>query len=484
MKTVKTYLVMMLLAVAASIQAQHFITGSMQAGYSGTFDKMDQTKSSGLFGGQIGVGYEWQNEHLLLDLGVEFSYYKHRLKIVDQTITQRMLDTETMAFTNNGQISKRTDDFSSTSFRIPVLAGAQFGAFYFLAGLVPDIHFKGSTAATADLTTWGDYSEFYVPLENMANHGFYTRGISSENDMRYKFDLLGHLEAGVSFGEKHKYKLAVFGEVGMLDIAPRTDLGAMATPDYTKYMDVKMYHPYQSKEGMFANAHNFEVGLKFTVGIHIGDNKEKEDKDDENEKKKNELDSINQAIQDSIDQARLDSINRVRQDSINAAAYALAEQQAQLARRQQAYNDSVARAREAQQTNSQAYNNTFGPGTQLERHQLYKGAQFTLQDIYFDTDLTIVMIPSLPTLKQLYKLLLQYPDLNIKIIGHTDSQGSDAYNKNLSYRRAKSVRQTLLRWGIDENRITIEGRGEREPIADNATAEGRQLNRRVVFEVQ
>ncbi|WP_166358780.1 OmpA family protein [Pseudomonas akapageensis] len=67
----------------------------------------------------------------------------------------------------------------------------------------------------------------------------------------------------------------------------------------------------------------------------------------------------------------------------------------------------------------------------------------------------------------------------IKVVGYTDSQGADAYNQRLSERRARSVADFLITQGISADKVTSEGLGESEPIADNATAEGRAQNRRV-----
>ena len=73
-------------------------------------------------------------------------------------------------------------------------------------------------------------------------------------------------------------------------------------------------------------------------------------------------------------------------------------------------------------------------------------------------------------------------DAVLKIIGHTDSIGTEAYNQKLSERRARAVAAYLQsHWGISPKRLRTEGHGEREPIAGNDTAEGRQRNRRVQF---
>ena len=69
------------------------------------------------------------------------------------------------------------------------------------------------------------------------------------------------------------------------------------------------------------------------------------------------------------------------------------------------------------------------------------------------------------------------------VIGHTDSIGSDAYNMRLGLRRAESVKAYLISKGMNSNQIKTSSKGEREPVADNKTAQGRAMNRRVVIEV-
>lgn len=79
---------------------------------------------------------------------------------------------------------------------------------------------------------------------------------------------------------------------------------------------------------------------------------------------------------------------------------------------------------------------------------------------------------------------LQNADVvSIKVVGHTDSKGSDAYNQALSERRASSVAAYLLSQGLAPNKLTSEGKGESEPVADNATEEGRAKNRRVELHI-
>ena len=74
-------------------------------------------------------------------------------------------------------------------------------------------------------------------------------------------------------------------------------------------------------------------------------------------------------------------------------------------------------------------------------------------------------------------------NLKIEIGGHTDNQGNDEYNMNLSLERAKSVYNYLISKGISADRMSYKGYGETKPIASNDTEEGRQLNRRTEFKV-
>ena len=76
--------------------------------------------------------------------------------------------------------------------------------------------------------------------------------------------------------------------------------------------------------------------------------------------------------------------------------------------------------------------------------------------------------------------------INLEVViavGHTDSTGPEAYNQGLSVRRAEAVKAYLVSKGIEANRVYTEGKGEKQPVADNRTRDGRAKNRRVEIEV-
>ena len=99
--------------------------------------------------------------------------------------------------------------------------------------------------------------------------------------------------------------------------------------------------------------------------------------------------------------------------------------------------------------------------------------------VLFPFDSDQVLPAGRENLRQLANSLRDYPETEVLIVGHTDSQGADDYNMRLSYRRAESARQFLAGQGINASRIRVEGRGEMEPVADNSTDAGRAQNRRV-----
>ncbi|WP_312510656.1 OmpA family protein [Massilia sp.] len=100
-------------------------------------------------------------------------------------------------------------------------------------------------------------------------------------------------------------------------------------------------------------------------------------------------------------------------------------------------------------------------------------------DISFDTGRSDIKGNFQPILQRFASTLQENPNTNVVIIGHTDSTGSDAINQPLSVDRASRTRDYLAGRGVNPNRITIEGRGSREPIASNADASGKARNRRV-----
>ncbi|MDO9089477.1 MAG: OmpA family protein [Burkholderiaceae bacterium] len=104
-------------------------------------------------------------------------------------------------------------------------------------------------------------------------------------------------------------------------------------------------------------------------------------------------------------------------------------------------------------------------------------------DAFFDFDKSVLKPEGKAKLDD---LVGKIKGINLEVIiavGHTDSVGTDAYNQKLSVRRSESVKAYLVSKGIEKNRVYTEGKGEKQPVADNKTSDGRAKNRRVEIEV-
>ena len=104
-------------------------------------------------------------------------------------------------------------------------------------------------------------------------------------------------------------------------------------------------------------------------------------------------------------------------------------------------------------------------------------------DAFFDFDKAVLKPEGRAKLDD---LVSKMGGINLEVIiavGHTDSVGNDAYNQKLSVRRAEAVKSYLVGKGVERNRVYTEGKGEKQPVADNKTKEGQAKNRRVEIEV-
>lgn len=116
------------------------------------------------------------------------------------------------------------------------------------------------------------------------------------------------------------------------------------------------------------------------------------------------------------------------------------------------------------------------------RSKLLTEGKLVSYGIYFDVNKDVVKPESYGTLKNIADVLTENPDVKIKIVGHTDADGADAANLDLSKRRAASVKNELVKtFGIDAARIETDGKGEGQPVAPNDTPSNKSLNRRVEF---
>lgn len=113
--------------------------------------------------------------------------------------------------------------------------------------------------------------------------------------------------------------------------------------------------------------------------------------------------------------------------------------------------------------------------------QVVSKGMFTTRDILFDVGKSVIKAESFTTINKIASFMKEHQDISFRIDGHTDSDGSEETNQKLSQDRAKAIKDALIKFGIRDYRLDAKGWGEAKPIANNTSAEGKALNRRVEF---
>jgi OOP family OmpA-OmpF porin len=124
------------------------------------------------------------------------------------------------------------------------------------------------------------------------------------------------------------------------------------------------------------------------------------------------------------------------------------------------------------------------PGTRVDNQGCALPKIMRLNGVTFEFDKDRLRPDSKTILRDVAVILLRYTDMLVEIAGHTDNWGSAAYNQKLSERRAKAVVRQLVEFGVPASQMTARGYGKAEPVATNATPEGREINRRVELRIK
>ena len=174
---------------------------------------------------------------------------------------------------------------------------------------------------------------------------------------------------------------------------------------------------------------------------------------------------------------------KMRADAEAARAAALAQQQAAQAeaeRARSAAQQSEAARQQAENEKAQLRERLRQQlNTILETRETQRGLIVNISDVLFDFNKYTLKPGAREKLAKVSGILLAYPGLKIQVGGYTDSIGSDDYNMTLSQQRADAVRTYMVSQGVPPDTVTALGLGKADPVADNATAAGRQQNRRV-----
>ncbi|MFC0306256.1 OmpA family protein [Rhizorhabdus histidinilytica] len=260
----------------------------------------------------------------------------------------------------------------------------------------------------------------------------------------------------------------------MLTLAGATALAGLAAPALADKTDKLVTDQYREKIAV-ARA---EPGVAEYGAVYLDRASEriaKLDKKLDNDKA-GQAEAVAGEIDALIETARTRAkVAMLKKDVEQAKADAASRSNAQLA-------DAQAAAASAQADAAAAQAEAARLKAEMRDYQLRQtqlGATLVLQDVVFETGKADLKPGAAQRLQPLAQYLQANKDVKVRIDGHTDSQGSDGYNQQLSEARAQSVRNALAGLGVAPDRITAVGHGEAQPVADNRNAAGRQQNRRV-----
>ena len=493
-------------------EAYHFVSAEGGIGYSALLNKSDLGSSTGFVGGKLQVGYEWNYRKLLIHTGLEFSILSDRT-----TANPFKLQTPYTQGLPAGLPMTQHYDFKSYSvsqtmgqLNIPIQVGAVFAKrYYFLAGArlgIPVLRNANTSASVRTSLTEPsligslndvEVHDAYTSTET-APHSWATNYINAQlsaevglvlNSFWEKPAPKGRLSSSYSRSKSKKkpilYRVALFADYGLnssFKTGNPVDLVQVAEPRSITLNDY--YAASQSKVNSllvgakFAvlfqlNEHKPEKPLPSYFDIYIADSK------------------TSQPIPASLtiyDKTR-DRIS-VRETSRGHLKYRVKDGEYKIEASNEQYYSASKNASMSGQGITEAVRIALEPkpvpviiDTPIIEIPIKVGAKVVLHNLFFATNQTTILPQSEKALSDLANFMTEHAGLTIRITGHTDDVGSDEFNQKLSEGRAKAVRSELIKRGIAANRIEADGKGESEPIASNATEEGKAKNRRVEFTI-
>ncbi|MET1070192.1 MAG: OmpA family protein [Pseudomonas prosekii] len=184
------------------------------------------------------------------------------------------------------------------------------------------------------------------------------------------------------------------------------------------------------------------------------------------------LDKADKAYQDKQDQAKVDQLAYLTNQRVEVAKQTIALRTAENNLKNAAAQRAQARLDARDQQIKQLQDS-------LNAKQTERGTLVTFGDVLFATDRADLKSSGLVNINKLAQFLQENPDRKVIVEGYTDSTGTASHNQSLSERRAGSVRTALVKMGVDPARIVVQGYGKEYPVAENTSASGRAMNRRV-----
>lgn len=488
-------------------------------------------------GAGLGVLYELQYKHLLFRTGFGFDYTFNRFgyKAPDMTLGIKEYNSMLYHYQFNSYLEKTQLGMPY----VPVYFGGLFRRMFFLVGAKIGVMPLVSTSQATNVTIWATDDDVIDPMHGLYTHemrdyDFRSTPVSRTFNM---VDVMAHAEVGINLdprawmdpkelqrilkrekvaqrrknyrkplSDRTHYRLSVFADYGFSNLhqyAPNPvgfrdgeehypDGGLVAIPDVTT---VQPYTAYGFRPNEKAWLNNLFVGVKLAIMFELP----------HKHKKNNPTYPYITSLVTRADNGQpiysaqvtfADTKNKKRKPVVRStnrfgqAAKGFPESDYAISVKAGGFlpSDTIF-MHHGDDEDTVRFVLTVAPTPVANTQQIDvpepapEPRTFILQNMHFATDKTVVLASSRKALEMLYQLLKEHPDVRIRIIGHTDDTASEEYNQKLSEGRANSVRNEMIKRGIDPKRMEIEGRGELDPLVPNDTDENRQMNRRVEIEI-
>lgn len=517
------YILIVLLCLATPLHAdvkkesRHFLTTEAGIGYSALLNQSGIGQSSGLAGGKLQIGYEWNYRKLLVHTGIEFAMLSDLAKVNPF----RMQIPYTIGLPAGEQMVQNFefDPYKVSQLmgqvNIPIQVGGWFAnRYYFLAGARIGLPVMHSATTKTTVHTYLTDPLLIGELNGVPVHDAYTSNEVAKSKWAAGF-VNAQLSAEVgmvlnSFWEKPAtkgkgkgkssssargkggkpilYRVALFADYGLTSLYPADNTNAPAALTEVAEPRQITLNDYFAASNVKVNS--LLVGAKFAILFQL--NEIKPDKP-----KPSYFDIL---ITDSETAQPVPASLKIYDKKKKRTV--VRDAQRGKYRYRAAISDYTITASNEQYLPASQEASITGEGMTeklqftLERKPqpviidtpiidipVRVGTKVVLHNLHFATNKTVILPESEGALEELSAFMREHPTVSILITGHTDNVGSDQANQRLSEGRANAVRDALIERGVQAERIEAEGKGESEPIADNDTEEGRAKNRRVEFTI-
>lgn len=586
LKITAVFAVLILSNQAIPAQSKHYIDLWSGAGYSSVFHGIDNSTVAGDFGYNVGLGYRFEYDNFMFQLGCEFQRLNATTKlnyfVENQLIPYPYIPDHYITYHYN--LNNYKEKHSVGYLNFPLKVGFKYlERYYALAGVGVGLNLSGNYRSSTMIETTATDPAFIEDWQNMPTHALGSNVLNDNGNLDFGLSVSPGLEVGVILDEwiyanqirtmrrskdaklpPYSFRLGLFVDYDVVNINhSATDKKLLADPNPDRPQDLKLNGLLASSLADGKHVGSVLAGIKFTISFLVAETKpkpkpqlplfsvqvndsvsgkpmaafvnlfpnkaskrkiinnkrtnsvtgiyvqklrtgnyyltvsEKDYRTFEDTVVHNEIsDTFHVALQkipyiyvDAIDAetgypitAEIKIGNPIDQPSLIVVTDSLAEDISRYELEDGKYHYSATSPGYVYVQDT--LNHSDGDTLLVVMETIKPEVVVVLKNLFFKWNSAIIEPESEPALNELLQLLNENPQMNIRIIGHTDNTGTEAYNTTLSVNRARAVVDWLLEKGISADRLDSEGRGEAEPVDTNDTDEGRANNRRVEFVIQ